>query len=258
MTVKSFLRSLANYCLGPLDLTLERKSVLEYRISSLSNRYVLTPTLFERALAGKKAPVTIDVGASVGNTVRRVLETCPDATVFAFEPQPELFKQMQERYRDNEKVHIYTCGVGASSGRMQLHISERAQASSFLPASNFGLRAVPFAAEKAVSEIEVVTLDEWHSNLEEPPTTIDLIKVDTQGFEKYVIAGGQQVFQKTAFVIMEAAFRAVYEGQAVYEELILLMENMGFSVKAVEAGYVNRDSGELVEVNVLFEKGAER
>ena len=250
MTVAASLRSFINYCLRPLDLTLERRS----KVLAWQNRYVVRPTLFERALAGRKAPVVIDIGSSVGNTVARVLRICPDATVFAFEPLPELFSQLQGRFRDNRRVNLYTCGVGASSGRMQMHIASRRQSSSFLSVTDLGLQAVPFAREEGVLEIEIVALDEWYNDLKEPPVTFDLIKVDVQGFEKYVIAGGQSVFQKTTFVILEAPFRAVYEGQAVHDELIALMKKMGFAARTVEAGYANHDDGELIEVNVLFEK----
>ncbi len=250
MTAGSFLRSFANHCLQPLELTLERKS----KILSWQNRYVVRPTLFERALAGKETPVVLDIGASVGNTVAHVLEICPAARVFAFEPQPDQATRIKERFSDNERVKINSCGVGASNARMQLHLSSRRQSSSLLPLSNFGLEAEPFAQEEAVLDIDVITLDDWYHSLESPPKTLDLIKVDTQGFEKFVIAGGQQVFSKASYVIMEASFRPVYQGQTVYDDLVPLVKNAGFAVKAVAAGYYNRVNGELIEVDILFER----
>jgi len=250
MTIAGSLRSLANHLLQPLDLTLERRS----RALNWQNRYMVRPTLFERALNGKKAPLVLDIGSSVGNTVQHVLNFCPEAQVFAFEPQADLAESSRRRFARNPGVTIYSAGVGAKNGTMNLYVSSRRQSSSLLKLSDFGREAAPFAVEEQLTAVEIVTLDHWYQSLKNPPIAVDLIKLDTQGFESFVIAGGRQVFSKTALVIMEAAFRPLYQKQSVYDEVVPQLKNLGFAIKAVAAGYYNRLSGELIEVDVLFER----
>jgi FkbM family methyltransferase len=252
MTIAGRLRSLANYCLGPFDLTLERRS----HVLGWQQRYVLRPSLFERALAGKPAPTVIDIGASIGSTVAEILAVRPDATVFAFEPRPDGMARMRERFGGNSHVHLYECGVGSTRGRMQLHVLNNRAGSSLLPLSEWGrdLAARAQAWEQSVVEVEVVTLDEWYRALDPPPEAIDLIKIDTQGFEKHVIAGGGQVLERAAFVIMEAVLQAAHKDQAVYDELIPSMRRLGYVVEAVSAGYCMRDHGDLLEVDVLLRR----
>ncbi|MEP7292213.1 MAG: FkbM family methyltransferase [Chloroflexota bacterium] len=188
------------------------------------------------------------------HTIQRELSLCPNATIYAFEPQPKQAEKLRERFKENERIYIFENAVGDVETYRTLNIAERNASSSLLPVTDFGLMAAPFASAKQQIEVSTVSLDHWYMRLEDPPSTIDLIKIDTQGFEKYVISGGGSVLQKTRYVILEAAFRPVYEGQALYEDLVLMMKDHLFSIQAVGAGYFNRASGDLIEVDILFEK----
>ena len=250
MSIFSELRTLTNRFLRPFDLVLERKS----RIQRIQDRFVLRPSLFERAIRNKESAVFIDIGASVGNTVGAVLDLCPSATVYAFEPQLDQAMSISSRFSMNPNVHVCPLGIGSDQRKLPLHVTQRKQCSSFLRTSGLGMRVAPFAREETTLESEIISLDYWYSTLKMPPTCIDLIKVDTQGFEKEIIAGGKLVFSKTACVILETGLHAIYEGEAVYEELLPLMKEMGFIVTAVAPSYFNSEDFGLVQVDILFQR----
>jgi hypothetical protein len=84
----------------------------------------------------------------------------------------------------------------------------------------------PGSAE-LVSEIdvEVVRLDDALSDVPE----IDLLKLDVQGFERWVIAGAPETLARTKMVLIEMNFIRHYSGELGMAGLAsLLSETIGF------------------------------
>jgi hypothetical protein len=57
-----------------------------------------------------------------------------------------------------------------------------------------------------------------------------LVKVDVQGFEDKVIAGGMKVLKQTKIVIIETSFREIYKSQPLFSDIYqTLVDELGFS-----------------------------
>ncbi|MDF1756300.1 MAG: FkbM family methyltransferase [Verrucomicrobiales bacterium] len=136
----------------------------------------------------------IDVGAATGNYAW-VLARC-SRRVFSFEPGEEHFKRLK---MGSAGSNIYPDhrGVGATAG----------EATFFTPDQSVdGLHSATFSNQNPVSEgagtrvVEQVSLDEYVET--EGLGSVDLIKVDVEGYENEVIKGALQTIAKSSPVLI--------------------------------------------------------
>jgi len=134
--------------------------------------------------------VIVDVGANEGDTTQQFLDAMADAQCHLFEPNPKTFARLSRRYGGRTNVRLNQKGVGDKAGHITLHDfdgpgSERA---SFLPETFTDLVHNKSAVLKSV-EVEVVTLDDYARS--EGIAHIDFLKIDAEGFERFVLEGAQ-------------------------------------------------------------------
>lgn len=131
------------------------------------------------ALAGPQA-VFLDVGANVGQHSLYMARRC--ATVHAFEPWAEARARLERNLTANRiaNVAVHPFGLGAQTGDAEFFAPASANlgTGSFVPDVNFNA---------AQGHLPVVRGDEAVARL--GIERIDLIKIDTEGFEVKVLAG---------------------------------------------------------------------
>lgn len=61
---------------------------------------------------------------------------------------------------------------------------------------------------------------------------IDLVKIDTEGFESNVLEGAAEALrtQSIDIVVIELMFIPIYEGQELYFELAQRLDKLGYSI----------------------------
>jgi hypothetical protein len=82
---------------------------------------------------------------------------------------------------------------------------------------------------------------------------IDLLKIDVQGFEGAVVAGGGGFLRRANVraILAEAQFQPVYEGQAAFADLFRSLSERGF--RLVDLYNKNRSAaGGLLWCDLLF------
>ncbi len=136
--------------------------------------------------------VVLDVGANVGIHALRLGQLVgTQGKVYAFEPHPIIFKRLLENRALNGLAMVEP---------LQLAVSDRngsCNLQGFTPAmsnqgTSFLLRDDEAAATAApVYQVSMVCLDDWATS--HHLTRLDLIKIDVEGFDIAVLAGGQQL-----------------------------------------------------------------
>lgn len=137
---------------------------------------LLRQTLF------KPGDLVFDVGANTGAKAAEFLTS--GARVVCFEPQPELIKQLQQRFAENPNVEIEGSGLAANSGILELSICSAANTIS------------TFSSEWKKGRFSDY---HWDRKVLAPVTTLDAaiarhgipayVKVDVEGFELEVLRG---------------------------------------------------------------------
>jgi FkbM family methyltransferase len=127
-------------------------------------------------------PVVFDVGANTGQSVAKFRRLLPESTIHSFEPGPRAFRELTSTSRGLRNVNLVNAAVGSAPGRLTLIENEFTDMSSFLRPSTAAWGEIV-----AETDVEVTTVDSYCA--ERGIDRIDLLKIDTQGYEFEVLRG---------------------------------------------------------------------
>jgi FkbM family methyltransferase len=172
-------------------------------------------------------PVVFDVGANVGQSVATFRRLLPDCTLHSFEPGPAAFRELAEAVRGLRNVHVVNAGVGSSSGSQTLIENDHSDMSSFLRPS-----IAAWGAVVAETQIAITTLEDYCTA--HAVEQIDLLKIDTQGYELEVLRGAGRMLGVGAIslIYMEITFSEMYEGLPSLDTLYRFLVDSGFRLVA--------------------------
>ena len=202
------------------------------------------------ALSRLGIKTVLDIGANTGQWACE-LRTCGyRGRIISFEPAPEPFARLKAlAQRDKELVCVHAA-LGDRDGRAELLITNAEVNSSFrMPVrdriSSNGIEV------KERAEVSIRRLDSVLPEL----TSIEgrfYLKVDTQGFEREVLAGASETLRHTDAIEIELSLVELYEKQALLPEIWETLARSGLRPAWLERGY--RDAGDiwLFQVDGLF------
>lgn len=170
----------------------------------------------------------IDVGANTGQFYR-LLRQCVgfDGQIFSFEPVPQLAARLTQQSTADPNWTVHACALGRSTGMRELNMTRLSVFSSFLQP----LADDPSEGGNVVTgtiRVPVRTLDDVFSD----PAALrrTYLKLDTQGFDLEVAAGGALALQMIPALQTEVSFRPIYAGMPDYRSAIATFEGHGFRV----------------------------
>src|SRR5258706_3343004 len=168
----------------------------------------------------------IDVGANVGQFAVACAKIFPGVTIYSFEPLPGCVERLKGNVARLGDVHVYPLALGAESGETTMHVNSHSHSSSILPLGERHRRAFPSAREIGHIKVKMSTLDlEMKSMFLERPV---LLKLDVQGYETLVLEGARETLDKVDYVLLEASFRPMYQGERTFMDIVRAMESYGF------------------------------
>lgn len=181
------------------------------------------PLADARGILAVGAPLVFDVGANHGQTITRIRHFMPGATFHSFEPSEEAFAELSRRHGSDPGITLNRLALGAAREERELFENVSSDLSSFLPLGKHGWGSV---ARSTVVPID--TLDAYCD--ERAVDRIDLLKLDTQGFEREVLRGSSRMLagRRVSLILTEVHFAAVYDGATSLCEVEALLAPHGF------------------------------
>lgn len=179
-------------------------------------------------LVGPNALRTIlDVGANIGQSAIPYAEHFPYATVYSFEPSQATFERLVENTAQHSQIHPINCALGSTSTMAKLRLHERSGLNSLVDVSNEG-----DAKFHPTEDVQVVTIDDFVK--EHGISQIDLLKIDTEGYETEVLVGAKEMLNNLAitFVLSEVTFRPTDRQHTNFFVLNDLLTQAGYGVYA--------------------------
>ena len=168
----------------------------------------------------------LDIGGNVGRFSKTMEYLFPKAKIIAFEPLPSCHSKMVKLMNNYENFTSYNIGLGDEPAEMEMEESNHDPSSSLLPMAELHKDAFPFAEGGKKKMVQVKCLDDLERELKIEGAL--MIKVDVQGFEKKVIAGGINVFSKAKILFLELSFQELYEGQPFFDDIYKMLLPLGF------------------------------
>ena len=171
------------------------------------------------ARCGFTPKIVLDVGANEGQAAMSILEAFPGAEIHCFEPVAETFERLR-RNVGSQGCRCMQQAVGRAVGNATIHVAANSLTNSIVHKS-------PGSTEQAVI---VTTVDAYAA--ERCMQSIDLLKIDTEGFELDVLAGAERCFaeQIVRFVLIEAGFHFSGHEHVRYEQIHEHLKCRGFEL----------------------------
>ncbi len=153
----------------------------------------------------ESAPVFFDVGGNKGEYTLLLRRQFPDAIIHTFEPNPHTFDILKKKCVNSEI--LVNKGIGEKNDQLDLYFDKNDPLSVQASSDPRILRTITKSKDIVSEKIEVITLDEYAklNNIR----SIDLLKIDTEGFELEALQGAKELLNKQAIKIIQFEFNEV-------------------------------------------------
>lgn len=184
----------------------------------------------------------IDVGANSGQFAKKITSFYPNAKIYCFEPLPEPFNELEAwAGTQNGRVVPLNLALGDKEGEAEMFLHENhTPSSSLLATTKLNEHYYPSTKVQKCICVRQMTLDAALEEMQIDLSQEILIKLDVQGYEDRVIAGGRETFAKATACILEVCLDSLYAGQADFLKLLMMLEDLGYRY----AGNLDQSYGE--------------
>jgi FkbM family methyltransferase len=158
------------------------------------------------------ATMVFDIGANIGQTIESISSRWPAARIVAFEPSPKSIEVLRRRFARSPHVELQQLAMGDAPGQAQFHLAqEHSVNDSLLPIAWDEGTIDRFCAQRQIG-------------------CIDVLKVDTQGYDLHVLRGARRMLERRAIraVLAEVAFIPMYVGQPNLRDLLAFGDEVGY------------------------------
>ncbi len=151
------------------------------------------------------------------------------ATVVGFDPDTEECARLRAAYKGPCRVDFVAAALGAVAGPATLHLTREPACSSLYEPDPAVVATVPeldCAAKVGAVPVELRTLDDCLDELGR--STVDFLKLDTQGSELDVLRGGERTLARARLIEVEVEFNPIYRGQPLFGDVDRFLRDRGF------------------------------
>jgi FkbM family methyltransferase len=147
------------------------------------------------------APTVFDVGANKGTYTQLVLTLLPQATVFSFEPSPAVFQALSERFGAARNVRLFNHGFSSTEEQTILYSNQAGSELGSLYKRRLDHIGIGMDCQE---RIVLKTLAGFCSA--QAVSTVDLLKLDTEGHELEVLRGAGDMLKSESIGCIQFEF----------------------------------------------------
>jgi FkbM family methyltransferase len=174
----------------------------------------------------KSDSTVFDIGANIGYLTLNFARTCLHGHVYSFEPDTQNSEALLTNIKLNtfQNISTHKAAVGSQRGKASLYKYYPGN-----PGTNRILNEKP-TTKHTVEEVNVTTLDDFVN--EEKIQKVDLIKVDVEGFEKFVLEGAKETIKNWKPILFVELVEVNLNQQGyTCASLVEYIEGLGYEVK---------------------------
>jgi len=222
--MKKILSFLIKKTIIYLDILMHRKRIRKF----LNNTELKISTIF-------------DVGSNNGDYSLLFNKIYPGVKIFAFEPNPYLFKIAKKNTKNFKNIKIVQRAVGNSNSLTKLEIDQNSSLTTSLAIKNKDsntYKIIKFLyGEKngETAKIKLIKLDSFIKKNKSP----DFIKIDVEGFEEEVLKGLKNNLKTIKLVMIEFHFDKLYKKYNTRRLHSFLIKNNFKHIKSIKFPVLN-------------------
>lgn len=191
-----------------------------------------------------------DIGANEGQYAKSMRELGFNGRIISFEPLSETFKILEKNFKNDNNWKGENIALGNTNDENYINVAEHTTCSSILN-FNSGSGGDFSVAYKNKEKIRVKRLDNILQKYLNPDSVI-LLKIDVQGYEKLILDGLGDYFDKIKGIQIEMSLIELYKGEELFMQMINFMKDKGLDLYSIENVCYDGDSGRLLQIDGLF------
>lgn len=201
-------------------------------------------------IASESIDLVVDVGAHAGEFASSLRHEGYRGSIVSYEPQGQMFDRLREAADSDPRWACRQLALGSEPGSLTLHVAGNDGFSSSLrPMTSAHEEGDPSSTYVSSETVEVTTLD---AALEPDRGDRLFLKIDVQGYEAEALAGSTETLKGCRMVELELGLVELYQGQALFGDLVDWMSERGFVLADVEPGFWDERSSRLLQVDGIF------
>ena len=228
--------------------------VLRAAITQLARRgYVVRrhPAVRRQAMfSAYGVDLVFDVGAASGAYGSELRDFGYRGRLVSFEPLTSAYARLVRASADDAAWSTHQCALGRSAGTATINVASNSDSSSLLSLGAEHRRAAPQVDYVSTEEVQVARLDDVAPDHLDSATA-PFLKMDTQGFEGEVLAGGAETLARCVGVQLELSFVPLYEGGVLVDEMLGSLYDQGFRMVGLDTGFAS-PSGQILQADGVF------
>jgi len=193
----------------------------------------------------------IDVGANQGQFALACSYFYKEAKIYSFEPVPETVNFIKANTKHLKNIEVFEMALGSTEGSIDFYKNDYSHASSALPVSKLQLESHPQTSQTEIIKVPVKRLDDIAETIVLKGKI--LLKLDVQGFEKEVLLGATSFIQKVDYILFEASFVSMYDGEPLFEEMHNFISELGFEINSPLA-FLQNNELQILQMDMLYRR----
>ena len=206
------------------------------------------------------SPIIIDVGAHFGESIKIFTKSFKIKKIYSFEASPENFEVLKRNYplSKESNIEIYNYGIGGQISNDFINQTLESSSSTINDLNKESdyffkkLKILNIKNEKFFSKkipIQIITLDSFFEKKQ--IDSIDLLKIDTEGYEYNVLKGLFKYHDKIKLIYFEHHYDNMILKNYKFRDINNLLTQYGFK-KILKNKMLFRKSFEYLYENKLI------
>ena len=220
-----------------------------------------------KLLVDSNSPTILDVGANNGSSLVEFKKWWPNSKVHCFEPQSECWDELDDLSNEFTNVHINKFALGNKNDESKEFYSHdlntgisgfnkiNIESKDSIDLSKLSNDSKSLENHKKTinhkRNVQVKRLDEYIKN-DKNINQIDLLKIDTQGYELEILEGLGSELNKVRILITELMFYDYYEKSLSFYELESILRPFNFSLYDINHVAKNPMNGRTDWIDVIY------
>lgn len=185
----------------------------------------------------KEGDIYVDIGANIGTTVIPAAKQIGErGKAIAFEAHPKIYSYLLENIALNNlsNIQTYNCAVGSKQGHIFLSDKFRDETNRVLDTKS-----------KNSLKIPIIVLNDFFEK--HKMDSISLLKIDTEGYEKFILEGATEILKKVNCIYFEVSQKNFNYFKYQTSDILTLLEQHDFAIFKIKI-----DNKELISVGSQY------